>query len=206
MINDVYYNKPLIFIGATLREKLVSHHQAVNEADSISWFWALFFNLNPGLCLCESNMEKKAWFNRWFDNGCYASVVFVIPAFRIPSHLWRSVNNCNGLIFQWRAVSEWRFYLITISWNYWVIELFNELERTNLNLLNCYFADVAAVLSRTKREISAPGDNMVIQHSAVAPTEVLLNAIQNNIIAATTLAPVTCEYHEFCVRSRLLFW
>ena len=27
MINSVYHDKPLIFIGATFREKLVSHHQ-----------------------------------------------------------------------------------------------------------------------------------------------------------------------------------
>ena len=43
MINAVYHDKTLIFIGATFREKLVSHHQAVNEADSclhkryVSW-------------------------------------------------------------------------------------------------------------------------------------------------------------------------
>ena len=30
MINDVYHDKPLMFIRATFREKLVSHHQAVN--------------------------------------------------------------------------------------------------------------------------------------------------------------------------------
>ena len=29
-INAVYHDKPLIFIGAALREKLISHHQAVN--------------------------------------------------------------------------------------------------------------------------------------------------------------------------------
>ena len=34
MINAVYHDKPSIFIGATLQEKLVSHHRAVNEADS----------------------------------------------------------------------------------------------------------------------------------------------------------------------------
>ena len=36
MINAfiVYHNKPLIFTGAIFREKLVSHHRAVNEADS----------------------------------------------------------------------------------------------------------------------------------------------------------------------------
>ena len=34
MINVAYYDKPLILIGVTLREKLVSHHGAVNEADS----------------------------------------------------------------------------------------------------------------------------------------------------------------------------
>ena len=34
MINAVYYDKPLIFIGAKFREKFVSHHRAVNEADS----------------------------------------------------------------------------------------------------------------------------------------------------------------------------
>ena len=34
MINAAYHDKPLIFIGATFREKLVSHHRAVNEADS----------------------------------------------------------------------------------------------------------------------------------------------------------------------------
>ena len=31
MVNAVYYDKPLIFISATFREKLVSHHQAVNK-------------------------------------------------------------------------------------------------------------------------------------------------------------------------------
>ena len=31
MINAVYYDKTLIFTGATFREKLVSRHQAVNE-------------------------------------------------------------------------------------------------------------------------------------------------------------------------------
>ena len=34
MINAVYGDKPLIFIGATFREKLVSNDWAVNEADS----------------------------------------------------------------------------------------------------------------------------------------------------------------------------
>ena len=34
MINVVYLDKPLIFIGATFREKLVSRQRAVNEADS----------------------------------------------------------------------------------------------------------------------------------------------------------------------------
>ena len=30
LIYAVYHDKPLIFIGATFREKLVSHHQVVN--------------------------------------------------------------------------------------------------------------------------------------------------------------------------------
>ena len=30
MINAAYYDKPLILIRATFREKLFSHHQAVN--------------------------------------------------------------------------------------------------------------------------------------------------------------------------------
>ena len=30
MISTVYHDKPLLFIGATFREKLVSHHQAVD--------------------------------------------------------------------------------------------------------------------------------------------------------------------------------
>ena len=34
MINAVYQDNPLIFIGTTFLEKLVSHHWAVNEADS----------------------------------------------------------------------------------------------------------------------------------------------------------------------------
>ena len=34
MIKAVYHDMPLIFIGVTFREKLVSHHWAVNEADS----------------------------------------------------------------------------------------------------------------------------------------------------------------------------
>ena len=34
MINAVYRDKPLMFIGATFREKLVSQHRAINEADS----------------------------------------------------------------------------------------------------------------------------------------------------------------------------
>ena len=34
MINAVYHDKPSIFIGATFHEKLVSHHGAVNQADS----------------------------------------------------------------------------------------------------------------------------------------------------------------------------
>ena len=34
MINATCYNKPLIFIGATFQKKLISHHQAVNKADS----------------------------------------------------------------------------------------------------------------------------------------------------------------------------
>ena len=33
MIKTVYYDKSLIFVGATFREKLVSHHRAANEAD-----------------------------------------------------------------------------------------------------------------------------------------------------------------------------
>ena len=31
MINAAYYDKPLIFIGATFQKNLVSHHQAVNR-------------------------------------------------------------------------------------------------------------------------------------------------------------------------------
>ena len=31
MVNAAYHDKPLIVIGATFREKLVSHHRAVNE-------------------------------------------------------------------------------------------------------------------------------------------------------------------------------
>ena len=31
---QINHYKPLIFIGATLREKLISHHWTVNEADS----------------------------------------------------------------------------------------------------------------------------------------------------------------------------
>ena len=31
MINAVYHDNPLIFIGATFREKLVSHHRTMNE-------------------------------------------------------------------------------------------------------------------------------------------------------------------------------
>ena len=34
MINAVDYDKPLTFIEATFREKLVSRHRAVNEANS----------------------------------------------------------------------------------------------------------------------------------------------------------------------------
>ena len=34
MVNAVYHDKTLISISATFREKLVSHLQAVNEADS----------------------------------------------------------------------------------------------------------------------------------------------------------------------------
>ena len=33
-INAIYHDKPLVLIGAKFREKLVSHHQAVNEVDS----------------------------------------------------------------------------------------------------------------------------------------------------------------------------
>ena len=33
MIHAVYHDESLMFIGATFQEKLVSHHQAVNEAD-----------------------------------------------------------------------------------------------------------------------------------------------------------------------------
>ena len=37
MINAVYHDKPLNFIGATFREKLVvSHHRAVNKADKLT--------------------------------------------------------------------------------------------------------------------------------------------------------------------------
>ena len=34
MMNAIYHDKPLTLIGAVFREKLVFHHQAVNEADS----------------------------------------------------------------------------------------------------------------------------------------------------------------------------
>ena len=34
MINAAYQDKPSSFIGAMFREKLISHHWAVNEADS----------------------------------------------------------------------------------------------------------------------------------------------------------------------------
>ena len=34
MTKAAHYDKPLIFIGATFREKLVSHHRAVDETDS----------------------------------------------------------------------------------------------------------------------------------------------------------------------------
>ena len=36
MINAVYHDKPLIFIRAMFREKLISHHQAVSEPDVIA--------------------------------------------------------------------------------------------------------------------------------------------------------------------------
>ena len=35
----VYHDKLLMFIWATFREKLVSHHRAVNEADSCLHTW-----------------------------------------------------------------------------------------------------------------------------------------------------------------------
>ena len=34
MINYVYYDKPLMFIRATIQEKLFSHHWVVNDEDS----------------------------------------------------------------------------------------------------------------------------------------------------------------------------
>ena len=35
MINAVYHDKPLMFIGAMFWEKLVSHHEAVNTFEFI---------------------------------------------------------------------------------------------------------------------------------------------------------------------------
>ena len=34
LINAAYHDKPLMFIGATFQEKLVSYKRAVNEDDS----------------------------------------------------------------------------------------------------------------------------------------------------------------------------
>ena len=34
MINTTYHEKPLVFIGATFREKLVCLHRVVDETDS----------------------------------------------------------------------------------------------------------------------------------------------------------------------------
>ena len=47
MINAAYYDKTLIFIKATFREKLVSYHQAINEADSY--------------CLLKWRASSKPW-------------------------------------------------------------------------------------------------------------------------------------------------
>ena len=49
MMTAVYCDKPLIFIGATFLERLVSHHQAVDEADS---------------CLLMRRVGSKPWYQQ----------------------------------------------------------------------------------------------------------------------------------------------
>ena len=46
MINAVHHDKVLIFVATMFQEKLVSHHQAVNEADS---------------CLLMRRADSKPW-------------------------------------------------------------------------------------------------------------------------------------------------
>ena len=43
MVNSVHYDKPLIFIGTTFQEKLISHHQAVNLTCRKCWSLSRLF-------------------------------------------------------------------------------------------------------------------------------------------------------------------
>ena len=39
----LYHDKPLIFIGATFREKLVSHHQVMNETEPVAIYDTIYW-------------------------------------------------------------------------------------------------------------------------------------------------------------------
>ena len=64
MINTAYCDKPLIFIRATFREKLVSNHQAVNEVDLIPYIWYLW-----GV-LAGNRGKNKGIVLHWSFGGC----------------------------------------------------------------------------------------------------------------------------------------
>ena len=61
LINSVYHNKPLMFIRATYRESLVSHHRAVNEADSCL--------LNAECSIKAGSLTKESHFIGSCTNG-----------------------------------------------------------------------------------------------------------------------------------------
>ena len=73
MINAAYYDKPFIFIWATFREKLVSHHHAVSEVDS---------------CLLMRSVGSKA--AKFQQNRSSLVVVLILRS--------KTFKRCNSLV------------------------------------------------------------------------------------------------------------
>ena len=63
MINAFYPDKPLVFIRATFQKKFVSHHPAVNEADSCLLIHAYKewreFEVGEGWIVCRFSIDEK---------------------------------------------------------------------------------------------------------------------------------------------------
>ena len=64
MINAFYRDKPLVFIGAMFREKLVSHHRAVNELSLALFLYKTFYFFFQNSCYVQKQI-LKTWVFLW---------------------------------------------------------------------------------------------------------------------------------------------